>query len=72
MDEMIILGMLLCVGLAVMGLKMRTWPVTFISSIGWVVIAMNLFQETEDYLVMGLMIMVAISQIVLVREAERW
>lgn len=72
MEEMVILGMLLCVGLAAMGLKMKMWPVTFISSVGWVVIAMQLFQENEDYLVLGLMIMVAIGQIFMVKEAERW
>lgn len=70
MDEMLILSMLMCVGLAVMGLKMKMWPVTFISSIGWVIIACELFQETESWLALGLMVMVAISQIILVKDAE--
>lgn len=71
MDEMIILSMLLCVGLAVMGLKMRMWPVTFVSSIGWVIIACELFEETESWLALGLMIMVALTQVILVKDKER-
>lgn len=71
MDEMLILSMLLCVGLAVMGLKMRMWPVTFISSIGWVIIACELFNQTESWLALGLMIMVALTQVILVKDKER-
>lgn len=71
MDEMLILSMLLCVGLAVMGLKMRMWPVTFVSSIGWVIIACELFNETESWLALGLMIMVALTQVILVKDKER-
>lgn len=70
MDEMIVLAMIICAGLAIVGFKMRMWPVTFISSLGWLVIAMQLFQETENYLVLALLIMLSITQVVCVREAE--
>lgn len=70
MDEMLILSMLLCVGLAAMGLRMRMWPVTFVSSIGWVIVAITLFEETGSWLALGLMIMVALTQVILVKDAE--
>lgn len=72
MEEMIILAMLLCVGLAALGLKMRIWPMAFVSSVGWVIIAVRVFEESNDWLVLGLMIMVAIAQVLLVKEADRW
>lgn len=67
-DEMMILAMLLCVGIAAIGLKMRLWQVTFVSSIGWVIIAMRMFNTYEDYLVLALMLMVALSQIFMIRK----
>lgn len=70
MDEMIILAMLLCVGLGGLGLRMRMWPIAFVSSIGWVIIACELFEQSRSWLVLGLMIMVAFSQIILVRDSE--
>lgn len=70
MDEMVILTMLLCVGIAAIGLKMRIWPVVFVSSIGWVIIAMRVFDEYQDYLALALMIMVAIAQIFLIKTEE--
>lgn len=67
-DEMVILAMLLCVGIAAIGLKMRLWQVTFVSSIGWVIIAIRIFDTNEDYLVLALMLMVALSQIFMIRK----
>ena len=71
MDEMMILAMLLCVGLGALGLKMRMWPVTFVSSIGWVIIACQLFEESESWLVLGLMLMLAFAQVIMVKDKER-
>lgn len=71
-DEMMILAMLLCVGIAAIGLKMRLWQVTFVSSVGWVIIAMRVFDANEDYLVLALMIMVALAQIFMIRTERRW
>lgn len=70
MEEMMILEMLLCVGLAALGLKMKMWPVTFISSISWIVIGCQLFEDTHEWLALGLIIMIAVAQILLVRDSE--
>lgn len=70
-SEMTILAMLLCVGIAVMGLRMKIWPVTFVSSLGWVVIGLRLFDQDQDFLVLALVVMAAISQIIMSIEAEQ-
>ena len=70
MDEMIILAMLLCVGIAAIGLKMKTWPVVFVSSIGWIIISMRIFEAYQDYLALALMIMVAIAQVFLIKSED--
>jgi hypothetical protein len=68
MEEILILSMALCVGLAVIGYALKAWPVTFISSIGWVVLACEVYSQYESFLALGLMIMLAISQVILVRD----
>lgn len=70
MDEMIILAMLLCVGIAAIGLKMKVWPVVFVSSIGWIIISMRIFEAYQDYLALALMIMVAIAQVFLIKSED--
>ncbi len=71
MEEVIILSMLLCVGLGAIGLKMRMWPIAFISSIGWVIIAIQLYETYESWLVLALMIMMAFAQVILVRDSRK-
>ena len=68
MEEILVLSMALCVGLAVIGYALKAWPVTFISSIGWVVLACEIYSQYESLLALGLMIMLAISQVILVRD----
>ena len=73
MEEILILSMLLCVALSIVGYGLKAWPVAFISSIGWVIISCEIYMEYESWLATGLMIMLAFSQIILVRdEASRW
>lgn len=69
-DEMTILAMLLCVGIALIGLRMRMWPVTFISSIGWIVIGLRLFEQSQDFLVLALVVIAASAQIFMVGERD--
>ena len=68
MEEILVLSMALCVGLAALGYALKAWPVTFISSIGWVVLACEVYSQYESFLALGLMIMLAISQVILVRD----
>lgn len=70
MEEMMMLALLLCVGITLIGLKMKAWPVTFVSSIGLAIIALRLFQSTEDFLVLALMIAAAVGQLFMTKSAE--
>lgn len=72
MEEILILSMALCIGLAVIGYALKAWPITFISSIGWVVLACEIYEEYESFLALGLMIMIAISQVILVKDKGRY
>lgn len=68
MEEILILSMLMCIGLAVVGYAQKAWPIAFISSIGWVIIACEIYTQYESWLCLGLMIMLAFSQVILVRD----
>lgn len=61
-DPIMGFGMLLCILLAVIAYKMKSPAVMLISSFGWVILAFQVFETAEDYLVLGLMFMVAFSQ----------
>ena len=68
--EMMILAMLLCLGLEILAYIMKMWPVSFISSMGWVIISLQLYQESEDLLVTGLILVLAVAQIIMIRDRE--
>ena len=59
--EGLIIAMLLCVGLAVLAVKMRSLPVIFISSVGWTICGLQIWQQTEEVLPMLLVFMLAVS-----------
>lgn len=68
MEEILILSMLLCVGLAIVGYAEKSWPVVFISSVGWAILACEIYSQYDSFLAFGLMVMLAFSQIILVRD----
>lgn len=61
--------MILCVGLGIIGYGLKAWPVAFISSMGWVIIACEVYTQYESWLALSLMIMLAFSQVILIRDA---
>lgn len=69
-SEMMILAMLLCLGLEILAYIMKMWPLSFISSMGWVIISLQLYQESEDLLVTGLILVLAVAQIIMIRDKE--
>ena len=66
--EGLIIAMLLCVGLAVLAVKMRSLPVIFISSVGWTICGLQIWQQTEEILPMLLVFMLAVSQFMLINK----
>lgn len=67
MTEGLIIAMIISAALALLAVKMRSLPVIFISSIGWCVAALQVFQQTEEVLPMMLLLMLAFSQFFLIR-----
>ena len=60
--EGLIIAMIACAGLLLLGLKMRRIQIIFISSVGWLVCGLQLYQQTEEILPTILLLMLAISQ----------
>lgn len=64
-------GVLLAMGvsllLLLLGLKMKALPVIFISSLGWLIAGLQVYQQTEEVLPMALLLMLSFSQFFLVR-----
>lgn len=55
--SLIFSGVLLC-----LGAKMRSRPVIFISSLGWMVCGLQTYQQTDEVLPMALLMMISFSQ----------
>lgn len=68
MTEGLIIGMLLCLALAILAMKMHSLPVIFISSAGWVVCGLQVFQQTDEVLPVLLIMMLAVAQFVLINK----
>ncbi len=67
-SEGLIIAMLLCVGLTVLAVKMRSLPVIFISSVGWTICGLQIWQQTEEVLPMLLVFMLAVAQFMLINK----
>ena len=62
MTEGLILALLASLLLLIIGFKMRRIQIIFVSSLGWMISALKVYQETSDPLPMGLLLMISISQ----------
>lgn len=70
MSEGVIIAMLIALLLGLIGYKFRSLPVTFISSIGWLISGLEVYQQTAELLPMALLLMLAFTQFFLIREAD--
>lgn len=61
-----IIASLVSLFLCILGYKMKSLPVLFISSIGWTIVALRVFQEVNDFFPTVLLLMVAFAQFYLV------
>lgn len=60
--EGLVITMLASVLLLILALKMRSLPVLFISSLGWLISALQVYQQTAEITPMLLLMMVAFAQ----------
>ncbi len=57
-----VFGLLLCLMLAILGYKMKSWVFMTISSLGWLVIGLQIYSSTLNPLIFMLMFTIAIAQ----------
>lgn len=63
----LIISMLAAVFLLVLGYKMRSLPIIFISSMGWLISALQIYQQTSEILPMLMVLMVAFAQFFIIK-----
>lgn len=66
MTEGLMLAMLVALALTILAVKMRSLPVMFVSSLGWLISALQVYEQTAEVLPMALMLMLAFGQFFLV------
>ena len=63
--EGVLLGLALSGVLLVIGAKKSSRPVIFVSSVGWMICGLQIFQQTDEPLPMALLMFLSISQFML-------
>ena len=69
MTEGLIIAMLAALAIAVIAYMLQSLPLIFMSSVGWSVAALQVFQQTEEILPMTLLFMLAFGQFFIVRRS---
>lgn len=64
----LIIACIVCVGLALLAYKMHSLPIIFVSSLGWVICGLQIFQQTGEILPTILVMMLAVSQFMLINK----
>lgn len=66
--EALIISCIVCAGLTLLAYVMKSLPFVFISSIGWLICGLQIFQQTEDMLPMLLLFVFAFGQFMFIRK----
>lgn len=66
--EGLAIACLVCIGLGLLAYKMHSLPIIFISSVGWVICGLQIFQQTDEILPTLLVMMLAVSQFMLINK----
>ena len=66
--ESLIIACIVCIGLSLLAYIMKSLPLVFISSIGWLICGLKIFQQTEDMLPMMLLFVFAFGQFMLIKK----
>ena len=67
MTEGLMLAILLALALSFLAFKMKNLPIMFISSLGWLIAALQVYEQTQEILPMGLMLMFSFGQFFLIK-----
>ena len=60
------LAMLVSLALTFLAVKMRSLPIIFISSLGWLIASLQVYEQTAEILPMVLLMMLAFGQFFLI------
>lgn len=63
----LIIAMIVSGALSLMGMRYRAKPLIFISSLGWMISALQIYEQTQEFLPLGLLLMLSIGQFMLVK-----
>ena len=66
--ESLIIACIVCIGLSILAYLMKSLPFIFISSIGWLICGLQIFQQTEDMLPMMLLFVFAFGQFMFIKK----
>ena len=67
-SEGLIISFLVCIGLSILGYWKKSLPVIFISSLGYVICGLLLFQQIEEILPLLLLLMFAVAQFMFIKK----
>lgn len=66
--EGLIIACLVCIALSILAYIMKSLPIVFISSIGWLICGLKIFQQTEDMLPMLLLFVLSFGQFMFIKK----
>ena len=67
MTEGLMLAILIALALSILAFKMKSLPIMFISSLGWLIAALQVYDQTQEALTMALMMMFSFGQFFLIK-----
>jgi hypothetical protein len=67
MTEGLMLAILIALALSILAFKMKSLPIMFISSLGWLIAALQVYDQTQETLPMALMMMFSFGQFFLIK-----
>lgn len=66
-----ILILVMCAVLSLISIKMKSWPVAFVSMVGLVILSLRIYDASGDFLILGLIWAVAFMQLIYAESRSR-
>lgn len=64
----LVIACIVCAALSILGFIHKSLPIIFISSLGYVICGLQIFQQTEEMLPLLLLIMLSMGQFLLLKK----
>lgn len=66
--EGLIIAIVVCIGITIMGYLNKSLPFMFISSLGFIICGLQIFQQTDEILPMVLLLFFAMGQFLIIKK----